>query len=111
MLGEGNRVALDFIIAEQGLHIVGLQVGSESLTLQGAAFSLKLDSSTVITWKSLQANSCSASGAWSGAVATTGSQKVTLVNAGSNIFRGQPCIDRHFADSRAIKATDGALHR
>jgi hypothetical protein len=86
MLGEGNRVALDFIIAEQGLHIVGLQVGSESLTLQGAAFSLKLDSSTVITWKSLQANSCSASGAWSGAVATTGSQKVTLVNAGSNIF-------------------------
>jgi hypothetical protein len=86
ILGDGNQVALDFMIVDQGLHIVGFQAGTDSLTLQGAASSLKVDSSTVLTWKSLQASTCSASGAWSGTIATSGSQKVKLASAGANKF-------------------------
>ncbi len=39
--------------------------------------------SSVLTWSSTGASQCSASGAWTGAVATSGSQKVTQVSAGS----------------------------
>ena len=39
--------------------------------------------SSVLTWSSTGASQCSASGAWTGAVAVSGSQRVTQVSAGS----------------------------
>jgi hypothetical protein len=46
-----------------------------SLTL--AAASITLGSSTTITWSSVNATSCTASGSWSGTMATSGTQTLT----------------------------------
>ena len=52
-------------------------------TISLAPSTIATGQSSVLTWSSSGASQCSASGAWTGAVATTGSQNVTQVSAGS----------------------------
>jgi Subtilase family len=54
--------------------------------LSSAASSVVVGSSTTITWSSVNATSCTASGAWSGAMATSGTQTVTPAAAGAATY-------------------------
>ena len=84
--GVGNHVALDYIVSSAESRIVGFQAGAAVLVLQGTSAALRAGSSTQLTWKSKDANSCSAAGAWWGAVATQGTHSVRLLNAGNYDF-------------------------
>jgi hypothetical protein len=55
-------------------------------TLTLAATSIVVDSSTSITWSSVNATGCTASGSWSGALATSGTQTVTPTAAGTATY-------------------------
>ncbi|MGB6306154.1 MAG: S8 family serine peptidase, partial [Steroidobacteraceae bacterium] len=55
-------------------------------TLTLAANSITVGSSTTITWSSTAATGCTASGSWSGALSTTGSQTVKPTTAGSDTY-------------------------
>jgi uncharacterized protein (TIGR03118 family) len=48
--------------------------------------SVTLDQSAILTWSSTGATSCTASGAWSGAMATSGMQTVTPTSAGNDMY-------------------------
>ena len=54
---------------------------SPTVTFSINPTSIALGSSAMLTWSSTNATSCSASGAWSGALATSGSQSVTPTSA------------------------------
>jgi hypothetical protein len=51
-----------------------------------AANAVALNGSTTLTWSTVQASSCTASGSWTGAVATSGSQTVTIATTGTNTY-------------------------
>jgi hypothetical protein len=55
-------------------------------TLSLAATSVTVGSSTTLTWSSIIATSCTASGSWSGTQATSGSQTITPTAAGTETF-------------------------
>ena len=57
-----------------------------SVTISSSAQSAEVNSSVTITWSSTSATSCSASGAWSGAKSTSGSESVIIGLGGSNNF-------------------------
>ena len=51
-----------------------------------AADAVPIGGSTTLTWSTIHAASCMASGSWSGPVATSGSQVVTITTAGTNPY-------------------------
>jgi hypothetical protein len=55
-------------------------------TLTLAAASIALGSSTTITWSSAAATGCTASGAWNGALATSGTQTLTPTLTGTDTY-------------------------
>ena len=55
-------------------------------TLSLAATTISLGDSTTITWSSVNATGCTASGNWSGTQATSGTQTVTPASAGAETF-------------------------
>jgi hypothetical protein len=55
-------------------------------TLTLASSSIQAGSSTTITWSSTHATSCTASGSWSGSLATSGSQTLTPSSAGTDTY-------------------------
>src|SRR5262249_54641150 len=54
-----------------------------TVTLSANPKGVAAGSSTSLTWSSTNANSCAATGAWSGTLATSGSQSVGPINADS----------------------------
>lgn len=55
-------------------------------TLTLAAASIPLGSSTTLTWSTLDASSCTASGGWSGAQAASGTITLTPASAGTTVY-------------------------
>jgi hypothetical protein len=55
-------------------------------TLTLASSSIVVGSSTTLTWSSVNATGCTASGSWSGALATSGSQSVMPASAGTDMY-------------------------
>ncbi len=55
-------------------------------TVSLAAASVTVGSSTTLTWSSINATSCTASGSWSGTQATSGSQTITPSATGTETF-------------------------
>jgi hypothetical protein len=55
-------------------------------TLDLAASSIAVGGSTTITWSSVNASGCTASGSWSGSLAASGSQMLTPGVAGTNTY-------------------------
>jgi len=60
--------------------------GLSAPTLTLASTSVAVNSSTTITWSSPGATGCTASGSWSGALASSGSQKITPTKVGTETF-------------------------
>jgi Subtilase family len=86
MTGSGATPNLNsgygFIQADAALALI--PPGAPTLTL-GAA-SIAPGASTTITWSSVNATSCTASGSWTGTLAASGSQTITPAGAGSETF-------------------------
>ena len=61
-------------------------VPSATVTVTSGSSSVEVNSKIVITWSSTLASSCSASGGWSGTKAISGTEEVTISQAGSNSF-------------------------
>jgi hypothetical protein len=59
---------------------------SATVSISASATSAEVNSTISVTWSSTLASSCSASGAWSGTKATSGTEEVTIAQAGSNSF-------------------------
>ena len=59
---------------------------SATVSISASATSTEVNSTISVTWSSTLASSCSASGAWSGTKATSGTEEVTIAVAGSNSF-------------------------
>jgi len=57
-----------------------------TVSLTASADSAEVNSSITLTWSSILATSCSASGAWSGSKGTSGSESITIGVGGSNTF-------------------------
>ena len=57
-----------------------------SVSISAEPISVLLTNDSTITWSTTNATSCSASGAWSGSKATSGSEIVTISNPGDNTF-------------------------
>jgi hypothetical protein len=55
-------------------------------TISASASSVTVNGSVTITWSSINAASCTASGAWSGTLATSGSKAVTPTTAGTMTY-------------------------
>jgi hypothetical protein len=66
-----------FIQAEAAVVVPVLTLGSPSVPMGG---------STTLSWVSVNATSCTASGSWSGALAASGSQMVTITTSGTNTY-------------------------
>jgi len=80
-------------------------------TLTLAAASVPLGSSTTLTWSTLDASSCTASGGWSGAQTTSGSLTVTPASAGVTVYT-LTCTGlagASAANSASLTATSGAV--
>jgi hypothetical protein len=86
IIGQGNDVALNYTIAADASRIMSLKKDTVSQTLQAIPATVHVGGSAMLTWRSKGANSCSAGGAWTGTLATEGSQTVTLTVAGNHDF-------------------------
>jgi hypothetical protein len=86
MTGSGATPNLNsgygFIQADAALALI--PPGAPTLTLAPA--SIATGTSTTITWSSVNATSCTASGSWSGALASSGSETLTPMTAGSDTY-------------------------
>jgi hypothetical protein len=71
-----------FIQADAALALIA--PGPPTLTL--ASTSVTVGTATSLTWSSINATSCSASGAWSGSLAAGGTQNVTATAVGSSTY-------------------------
>jgi hypothetical protein len=85
-----------FIQADAALAL--LAVGPPTLTL--AANSVAVGSSTTISWTSVDATSCTASGSWTGTLAASGSQTVSPTTVGTSTY-GLTCAGRTGASKEA----------
>jgi hypothetical protein len=75
-----------------------------------AANAIAINGSTTLTWSTVEATSCTASGSWptSGAIATSGSQTVTITTAGTNTYT-LVCTNAAGASStNSVTLTDAA---
>ena len=71
-----------FIQADAAL--ARLAPGAPTLTL--AATSVVVGNSTTISWSDVGATSCTASGSWSGTLATSGTQTLAPTTAGTSVY-------------------------
>jgi hypothetical protein len=87
ILGKGHKISLDYSVAADASRIKSVQQGTVALTLQAAPSTLQVGNATSLSWTSRGADNCSASGAWSGPLATTGGPRtVQLTTAGNSDF-------------------------
>jgi plastocyanin len=76
-----------FIQADAALALLGTGSGVPAApTLTLGATSITLGASTTITWSSTGATSCTASGSWSGTLATSGTQTLKPTAAGTDTY-------------------------
>jgi len=74
-----------FVQADAAFALIP-QVAPPAPTLTLAASSIVVGGSTTITWSSINATSCAASGSWSGTLATSGTQTLTPTAVGIDTY-------------------------
>jgi hypothetical protein len=82
--GTNNDVALDFDMADQSLQVKYHLLDTVSTTFSGPSAPVKAGATTVLTWSSRGANSCTASGGWSGSVGTNGTRSIKAATGSSS---------------------------
>jgi hypothetical protein len=82
ILGEDDSLAFTYSVAiDQSQHLQSLN-GNLKVELVASPVTLHVGQTISLHWLVWQANSCSAAGAWSGAVGTTGSREFKLNSPG-----------------------------
>jgi hypothetical protein len=81
--GQGNELALDFIVEGDATRIAEAQRGGVGVTLRVRAAP---PSSVELSWAAQRAQSCIVSGAWTGSVPTSGSRSVEMRGPGNHDF-------------------------
>ena len=84
--GTGINVAINFTMSAQVAKLSFLQNEAASLALESTPSVVNAGANTVINWKTANAGSCTASGAWSGPLSGSGSKAVKVGAAGSHSF-------------------------
>lgn len=74
------------------------------LSFESAASAIDLGQSVLLTWNAVNATGCSASGAWSGTKASTGSESVTPAMLGTAVYRLN-CTGAGAADTEELAIT------
>jgi hypothetical protein len=78
-------------------------------SLKLAANSITVGNSTTITWSSVDATGCTASGSWSGSLGTSGSQTVQPTAAGADTYTLTCVNDGGASQPSSVKLTVNAL--
>ena len=76
------------------------------VTLSANPTSLPYDGSTTLSWSSVNANGCTASGDWSGSKATSGSQTISALTSNSSF--SLTCTGAGGSDSKLVNVTVAA---
>ena len=84
--GLTNNVALNYTMTGQSMKVTHLQKGAVTSTLKATPTAFRAGGSTVLHWSSRDARTCTASGAWSGPIRTSGSVVVKLATTGNHDF-------------------------
>jgi hypothetical protein len=84
--GQRNEMGLIYSAAAESTRIASSKKGGISLVLQAKPFSVTPGGTTVVTWTSTGVDSCTASGAWTGNLATNGARTVKVTTTGENDF-------------------------
>jgi hypothetical protein len=84
--GQNNDIALNFDMLGQLMKVSYLETSSLGVTVKTTPTTINHGASTLLNWSATHANSCSATGAWSGSVGTSGSRAVQLGAAGNYNF-------------------------
>jgi len=80
--GQGEDISLDYTIKESAARIVRSQLGGLQVTLQAVPALLRPGASTTVTWSVREANQCTAGGAWTGSVGTSGTRTISIASPG-----------------------------
>jgi hypothetical protein len=86
IVGANNNVVINFSMTADPSRVTSLQKGSAVLTLQAIPSTVSVGAATLLKWIVKEGSDCSASGAWSGALATGGSKAVRITSAGEHDF-------------------------
>jgi hypothetical protein len=100
--GQGNDVSLEYNFNSDASRVMSKQKEALSLTIRAIPATLRSGGSAVLSWVSSEATSCSASGAWSGAVATAGSRIVKFTSAG-NYYFGFRCQNSSVSSNTTLR--------
>jgi hypothetical protein len=84
--GATNDIDLNFTMSGQLTKASYLQKGALDVVVKNTPSTVNSGASTLLAWTASAASGCSASGAWSGSVGTSGSRLVKLSGAGSYAF-------------------------
>ncbi len=76
-VSPNQQSGFGFIQATTALAVPAMSLAAPTVALRG---------STTLTWSTINATSCTASGAWSGALAANGTQTVTLTTSGPSTY-------------------------
>jgi hypothetical protein len=76
--GKTNNIALDFEMTSQATQVTYQLQGAVSTTLQTSPMTVRPGGTTILTWASVGASSCAATGAWNGAMPMRGTRAVKV---------------------------------
>jgi len=84
--GTTNDIDLDFSMSGQLMTVTYLQNGSLQTTVKGTPTTVNRGAATALAWNSVGASHCSASGAWTGNLGTSGAKLISLATKGTYDF-------------------------
>jgi hypothetical protein len=84
--GQRNELEFIYSAAAESTRIATSKKGRMSLVLQAKPFNVSAGGSTEMTWTTTGAESCSAGGAWTGKLTTSGARAVEVTGGGEHDF-------------------------
>lgn len=84
--GHTNNVSLEFEMSAQATHASYHLKNTVASSLKGSPTTVRSGASTILTWQSANATSCSAGGGWTGSVAGSGTRVVKVGGADNYDF-------------------------
>jgi len=85
--GTTNDIDLDFSMSSQLMTVTYQQNGTLRTTVKGTPTTVNRGAATALAWSSIGASDCSASGAWTGNLGTSGSRIIPLASKGTYEFK------------------------
>jgi hypothetical protein len=80
--GPNTNVSLEFTMTDQHMNVSYLETNSLGVTVTTTPTTITPGASTLIDWATRNASACKATGAWSGAVGTSGARAIRLASSG-----------------------------